>query len=1247
MSPPPEEMLRAARTRSTPNARYSATPEPTRSDGFTGEVISNTLASKRKRPVASSASSSRTTLAAIDEDHPGGFNPPPSVENTPNPKARKQPKRSVTFAVPSSQDSTPQAPTTPTKSKKRGSVSPSKRSLTRSPRETNPKADYQSPSGGRRRRRSATPVIPPYEPPTDEFTPPREILYTPVQIPPKSPRTGSRRKSTATKKKLVLQIKQELPEVDLNAPIPPPSPSDDPLLLRGPTGTLRKRTRAKQNNKQTNARDTSSAQSSSPVREVHPLDNHSFDASVDMTMDSIPDDIQQPGPIFDFTAGGDDDDWTSESDKEFDQVGEYTGKFKVLTVPTKNDPPSSTTKQRQDAWGRPISPFPKVRRKSPTLEEDEDEEMVELTSSGVAEQETNIFAPEQPTSNPQSHPMSSVNDDVFVQSSSSGVIDSVRKSRSPVSDLYTTAAISVSVERMERLSGSPPRRPSGDHGALNVASASHSALPSKAPDPRFRFQDLDLPPSDDDNDDDDDMYADHIVPIHETSVGSIEVKAIDQPEDAVPDTSVDVYIDERVVEPIPQRSPSPPVPISKQQLPPVEPPVHDRHSASPRRVSEPSSNQPQEEPPTSISPRAARVDVASSSRLSPSPAAPDTSYEPGRPRSPGENMDLDDSEDDEEDEVSVVRELSQPPDMDSEDEATGRDNRLANSFAQVHLRSSPNPFHIRSDSPEIPRQQTPRPSRVQAAKDRLMASMEYSSTGNGPVQLSLADDVGDGDDGGSEELEVEPNVIKITSNDPLAAARAAAILRLHRYNHIDEATLRKRRHSNPAVDSILRNARRKTTLEAGITKSVPHKRRTLGKVIGDKVFIPGSPAMTLPELLDQAEASLQVEEMTLGHSPLRNVSFLDDFKTPVKQIIRSNVSSVQTSPDVLAGPRDWTKNDWRLLDACYTDERLALGDCSGLAVDELAPADDVDLGNVVGRFIEIIGGEEALASLGSSWTSDNLLKRARALRRKQRSGNIAPPTPSRDSSVVSNDSHLRRYMSPHLASSVSSDATACHQELNGQNTSQGIAYQKLMDEALTVMNGEVPLDGSQRDSDHASQKVPPTSEPEPASIASKVKGFLFSYLPRATKPKPAQHTSVTQKGLPIPPPEVFQRPRPPISTPAPKAAHKPTHPKNLVHLHPAPPPKPSMIPRPAKHVRRLVDLHHISPPEPKPKPKPTDPVIRERRDSGASVRDLVKTFEDISRQEIEERETLSRLGHRRVETWANSRAAPQKPTWKP
>ena len=79
-------------------------------------------------------------------------------------------------------------------------------------------------------RRSATP-IPPYEPPPDIFTPPRQVFINP---PATSTVRSSRRKAgPKNKKPLKIVIKQEMPDIDLTLPMPPPSPSDDPLLLVG------------------------------------------------------------------------------------------------------------------------------------------------------------------------------------------------------------------------------------------------------------------------------------------------------------------------------------------------------------------------------------------------------------------------------------------------------------------------------------------------------------------------------------------------------------------------------------------------------------------------------------------------------------------------------------------------------------------------------------------------------------------------------------------------------------------------------------------------------------------------------------------------------------------------------------------------------------------------------------------------------------------------------------------------------
>jgi len=335
-----------------------------------------------------------------------------------------------------------------------------------------------------------------------------------------------------------------------------------------------------------------------------------------------------------------------------------------------------------------------------------------------------------------------------------------------------------------------------------------------------------------------------------------------------------------------------------------------------------------------------------------------------------------------------------------------------------------------------------------------------------------------------------------------------------------------------------------------------------------------------------------------------------------------------------------------LLDSCYTDERLELGPAIGLFGDALAPADDVNLNNVIDRYNTAMGGESVVAQLGSHWTRENLLKRARALQRKQLAGNVAAPTPSRSSSVLSQQSSTapyRRFMSstspdPSTASSSNAplyDITTPVSHRHSEHPDHAVYYADLMQEAVAVSNEKV----------HATYM--PTSKfqaPQP-SVATKVKGFLYSYLSTAKKTPSAPPKTLPHKGLPIPapPPGVFKKPRQPIITPAPKEAAKLSAPKDLVQLHPVSA-KPSMIPRPAINPKRLVELNHV--PTPRPESRVSNASLRTRRDSNSSVKDLIMSFEN--REQNVERESLSRLSSRRVHEWYSARTGlPQKPVWRP
>lgn len=179
---------------------------------------------------------------------------------------------------------------------------------------------------------------------------------------------------------------------------------------------------------------------------------------------------------------------------------------------------------------------------------------------------------------------------------------------------------------------------------------------------------------------------------------------------------------------------------------------------------------------------------------------------------------------------------------------------------------------------------------------------------------------------------------------------------------------------------------------------------------------------------------------------------------------------------------------------------------------------------------------------------------------------------------------------------------------------------------------ESSIDSLARDEQLAGQPSP--------GISSRVKGFLFSYLPTLSKSTPPQKPDkprLNQPGLPLPPPEVLEKARGPISTPIRPPLPKPIPPKEQVHLQHAPSPKKSFLPRPPK-PQRLIDLHPI--------PPPVMPVLiqQNRRSSGGSVKDLVRSFEDLDCEVVRKPEIkrVQSIGDWHRDSWTGHR-----PVWKP
>jgi len=178
----------------------------------------------------------------------------------------------------------------------------------------------------------------------------------------------------------------------------------------------------------------------------------------------------------------------------------------------------------------------------------------------------------------------------------------------------------------------------------------------------------------------------------------------------------------------------------------------------------------------------------------------------------------------------------------------------------------------------------------------------------------------------------------------------------------------------------------------------------------------------------------------------------------------------------------------------------------------------------------------------------------------------------------------------------------------------------------------------------------PTTRPPPqqprVTVGNRVKGFLFSYLPSLSKPHsslPASKTRLPhQPGLPLPPLDILEKPRGPVTTPARPALPRTKAPKELVSLNPAPP-LPSALPRPKAKPQRLIELHPLPPPVEKPVALPFVP--RPRRSSGSSVKDLVRGFEEMENKEKE------RLTVKKVKSISEMRpkagGADPRPRWKP
>ncbi|KIM26284.1 hypothetical protein M408DRAFT_9939 [Serendipita vermifera MAFF 305830] len=427
-----------------------------------------------------------------------------------------------------------------------------------------------------------------------------------------------------------------------------------------------------------------------------------------------------------------------------------------------------------------------------------------------------------------------------------------------------------------------------------------------------------------------------------------------------------------------------------------------------------------------------------------------------------------------------------------------------------------------------------------------------------------------------DETDAEP-LVQIRSNDPMAAARAAAILNLH-HEYIQGTP--KRQDSSSVWAS---SSRRRST-------SVMH-----------------TPAFE----------SKEPRSSQLFATPSRRGG--DTGQLAPSPVIYSTSKSEWQRLETPGHTRvllDWTKREWRSLEQCFTDVRMEAA--QALDLDDIDP-EEIDLDDVVARFVETYGVN---AKLDGEWKWEKMRRRAYALINRQREGNarglesaITSPTqsvftpmrPTKNGPIIravpdplgpTSTLHAPRYA--HLAHErgVSQSPTPTQTRTGGSNrdmpppsylpsrpnanTRAQPAPQKLQAPPLPSKPYQIP----------PSTPLARSVVPEPTSASRKMWNWMGSFL-RAGSEQPSE-SGEPREFIPSLPPisdadrEALRH----VSPPAPKPKERIIPPKDQVQLQHVPTPVPIRIPRKLNH-----------------------------KGSSGSVKDMIKSFESISETDSLRKET--------------------------
>ncbi|KDQ10320.1 hypothetical protein BOTBODRAFT_178337 [Botryobasidium botryosum FD-172 SS1] len=552
-------------------------------------------------------------------------------------------------------------------------------------------------------------------------------------------------------------------------------------------------------------------------------------------------------------------------------------------------------------------------------------------------------------------------------------------------------------------------------------------------------------------------------------------------------------------------------------------------------------------------------------------------------------------------------------------------------------------------------------SSVTPANRSWRLNLSHSDLFQSREQRSRVDDtateaVDDESDASSDEG--GPPIVEISSKDPKAAARAAAILKMH-HDYIEDGghfLYRSRRKSNGSfignetrsIGSLdMDNTLNQSTASAGSSRSISRTHHYSQSAAS----IANASTLSLPEIMHEAE--MEVMTMSPKIKPwdkgkAMSPHFGSDFGSPMMIPGPWNTLGAESTPapgrskdhafsafatprlparlersasvnasSFASGPRSWSTEDWKQLEICFVEERRELARLLGMQSSREAEAGGVDLENVVARFLQDVDEEY----LVGEWTRDKIMKRALALqiRISKQPSRFQTPLSRAGSSRLRSETpalpetpeYFRKQRAISSASLLAPRYAHLLEEAQAVAASAS-ASTSVIDLTLdTPKRGAKPAESSYSQSFQSQRLVPTLGTP---SATQRVMNVLGSIWKRAAS-TPAPDTDGTNAG-----PRNKGKGRA-IPAPQPAPAVQREIPPELRHIEPAPPP--------ARQTNRRVvfPLNHVPTPQSKPAPK----TIR-RTASNGSVKDLVRSFEDIRQQteaeQRREKELLERTLHR-------------------